>query len=226
MPDRRTSKVTERNWLARQIGQMAEDAAKEYQGCDAKLTLVKDYPWLVSRMHDLWNLLAAEQAMHMPLPERPPFATITVGNFASVPTLEHALQSRGYYIGNWAGNLMGCEKFTLLSELGTLDLYRASSAELGYPCGCKVKQNFEALEKIGAKKLPIESGAQLRLQYPGQQPLGEQCLMYMDPIACPDHCSSGVFSVEHGDDGLCLYGFCGDPEAFCEGDKIWVYTRT
>lgn len=196
----------------------------ERPGDDELLDQITGHPGFVSQTKELWERLAAEQAIRIPLLERQPFVTINVGNFASVPDLKQALTDGGYCIGDWADNLMGRPAFSLLTEPGTLDLYRSSNAELGYPNGCTVKESVEALEKIGAKKLPPEAGPQFRLQYPGQQPLGERCLMYMDTIAVSGG-SPGVFCVEHGGPGLWLYSSYAGPEFSCNADEVWVFAR-
>lgn len=220
MSDQRT---LEESGLPELLGRMTKDAAGKYRGGVAKLDLVKGHPEFVRQTHELWDRLVAEQAIRMPLLERPPFATIEVGTHKSVADLRQALIDGDFRIGSWAEDLMGRPEFTLLTEPVKPNLYMASNSELGYPNGCTVAQSFEALEKIGAVKLPPEAGAQFRLQY-SDQPLGEWRLMYMDPIA-----DSGgdlrVFDVARGDRGRWLSSSYARPGYFYYGYKVWVFAR-
>jgi len=158
MSDQRTLKES---GLPRQIGRMTEDAATIYWGGVAKLELAKGHPRFVKEMYQLWDRLASEQAIRMRLP----FATITVGNFNSVDDLRLELMYNGYRTNDWAEHLVIQSGFKLQTQPGTLSLCRASNLELGFPYGCDYMEGFKALEKIGAKKLPPETGAQFRMQY-------------------------------------------------------------
>lgn len=202
---------------------VARDLVRKHKINGTEFQHVLGHSSFASRFGAILNELANEHRLTQPLLERPPFATIEVGTYKSVADLRQALTEDGSRIGDWASNLMGRPEFTLLTEPAKLDLYTASNAELGYPNGCTVAQSFEALEKIGAVKLPHEAGAQYRLQYK-DQPLGEWRLMYMDPIADSDGCLE-VFGVEHIDGGLWLDGDYADPEDFCNGDGVWVFAR-
>ena len=195
----------------------------ERPGDDELLDLITGHPEFASQTHELWDRLAVEQAIRMPLIERPSFATIEVGTFKTVLDLKQALTDGKFRISDWVNNLMGRPKFTLLTEPAKLDLYMASNAELGYPNGCSVRESFEALEKIGAVKLPPEAGAQYRLQY-ADQFLGEWRLMYMDPITDSND-TLWVFDVGRHDDGPWLSCYCADPDDFCNGDEVWVFAR-
>ena len=180
-------------------------------------------PNFKTEQHRLMDRLAAEYVCNLPLIERPPFATIEVGTFKTVADLRQTLVASNFRIGNWASDLLDRPEFTLLTEPAKLDLYMASNAELGYPNGCTVAQSFEALEKIGAVKLPPEAGAQYRLRY-ADQPLNEWRLMYMDPIADSIGCLE-VLAVVRNDGGLWLYGDYASPSYFYVGGGVWVFAR-
>lgn len=202
---------------------VARDLVRKHKVNGTEFQYTLGHPSFASRLGTILSDLANEHRLTQPLIERPPFATIEVGTYKTAEDLRQALTEGGFRIGDWASNLMSRPEFTLRAEPAKLDLYVASNAELGYPNGCTVAQSFEALEKIGAIKLPPEAGAQYRLQYK-DQPLGEWRLMYMDPIT-DSHGYLLVFHVVHHDDGLWLYSYYAYPEDFCHGGKIWVFAR-
>jgi len=180
------------------------------------------HPDFKASHHALLDRLAAEYRQSRPILERPPFATIQLGTFKEVADLHRALLDGGFQIGNWADDLMSRPQF-VPSKPGSIQLFRATNAELGYPDGCTVAKSFAALEKLGAVKLPPDAMALLRLVYL-DQPLGERLLGYMEPI--PD--SRGylkVFYVVRYENGLWLRSYCAYPEHFYSGAEVWVFAR-
>jgi len=165
--------------------------------------------------------MAAEYRQSIPLINRPPFATIQIGTFRKVRQLRQALTDKKFRVSDYAGDLM--DRMTLVPKPTTLDLYRATNAELGLTQGGTVAQSFEAIAKIGGEKLPAEVGPYYRLNNP-DQPLGQWELMYMDPITDRDGYPR-VFYVEHDKDGLWLYGYYAYPEHFDNAEYVWVFGR-
>ena len=157
----------------------------------------------------------------IPLINRPPFATITIGTYRKVKELKRALTNAGNRISDYASDLM--DRMPLVSAPETWDLYGVSNAELGLTQGGTVAQSFKALAKVGDVKLPAEAGPYLRLAM-SDQPLGQWELMYMDPIADRGGCP-GVFNVGRGRGGLWLDGGDADPEHFCHAEDVWVFGR-
>jgi len=200
---------------------MGQDFAASYMGGSRKLELAKGHPDVVGRVHRLFDELAAEHELMLPLLERPPFATIQIGKFRKVKELKRALTDGGNRISDYASDLM--DRMPLVAEPETWDLHRATNAELGLTKGGTIAQSFEAIAKVGGIKLPPEVGPYLRLNNP-DQPMGEWELVYMDPIAgrlgCP-----GVFHVEHVKDGLWLGGCNAYPERFYGAEFVWVFGR-
>jgi hypothetical protein len=199
---------------------MCEDFAASYPGGTRKLELAKGHPDVKARVHGLFDELAVEHEMMLPLIERPP-STIQIGTFSEVKQLRQALVDGRFRISDYADDLLG--QITLVSEPDTLELYRATNAELGLTQGGTVAQSFEAITKIGGEKLPAEAGPQYRLQN-SDQPMGQWELIYMDPMPGRDG-YLGVFSVGHGRDGRWLHGDCAYPEYFYGADSVWVFGR-
>jgi hypothetical protein len=202
---------------------VARDLVRKYRINGTEFQYLLGHSSFASRFGEILNDLANEHRLTQPLIERPSFATIEVGTYKTTDDIRQALAAGNFRIGDWASDLMNRPEFTLLTEPAKLDLYMASNAELGYPNGCTVAQSFEALEKIGAVKLPPEAGAQYRLKY-ADQPLNEWRLMYMDPITGSDG-GLGVFSVERDGGGLWLDGRYAGPGRFYGGDYVWVFAR-
>lgn len=179
------------------------------------------HPDLAGRVDRIFGEMAAEYRQSIPLIKRPPFATIQIGTFRKVRQLRQKLTDGGYRVSDYAGDLM--DRMTLVTEPMTIDLYRATNAELGLTQGGTVAQSFEAIAKIGGEKLPAEVGPYYRLNNPDQK-LGERELMYMDPITGRYGCPR-VFSVDHDRDGVWLGGCRAHPEGFCRAERVWVFGR-
>jgi hypothetical protein len=179
------------------------------------------HPEFKRRHHTLLDELTREYVQMLPLLERPPFATIQVGNFKNVKALRQALSDNNRKVSDWGNDILG--RITLVSEPTTIDLYKATNAELGLTQGGTVAQTFEAIAKIGGEKLPAESGPQYRLQNSDQK-LGEWELMYMDPIT-DRYGDPSVFRVERDEGGLWLCGGAADPDDIYYAEDVWVFGR-
>lgn len=176
---------------------------------------------LVPQLEKMFTDMATEYRLSKPLIERPPFATIQIGTFKNLNDLRSALKNAKCNVSDYADDLLG--RITLATEPMTLDLYRASNAELGLTKGGTVAQTFEAIDKIGGEKLPAETGPQYRLQNLDQK-LGEWELIYMDPIF-GRYGYPCVFYVAHYEDGLWLRGNYARPDGFFDADSLWVFGR-
>jgi len=179
------------------------------------------HPDLVPQLDTMFGGMAAEYRQNIPLINRPPFMTIQIGTFRKVKQLRQALTDKEFRVSDYASDLM--ERMTLVAEPMTIDLYRATNAELGLTKGGTVAQSFEAITKVGGIKLPPEVGPYLRLNSP-DQPMGEWELVYMDPIADRNGYPS-VFHVGHDRDGLWLNGSIARPEDFYSAGIVWVFGR-
>jgi len=176
---------------------------------------------LVPQLDKMFGSMADEYRLSKPLMERPPFMSIQIGTFEDVKALRRALKAAKCNVSDWAGDLM--DRMPLATEPMTIDLYRATNAELGLTKGGTVAQSFAAIAKFGGEKLPAEAGPQYRLQNPDQK-LGEWELVYMDPI--PDRLGCPyVFYVAHYEDGLWLRGYIASPDYFCFAGGVWVFGR-
>lgn len=179
------------------------------------------HPDLVPQLDKMFGGMAAEYRQRIPLLERPPFATIQIGTFKKVKQICQALADKKFRVSGYASDLM--DRMALVTEPMTIDLYRATNAELGLTQGGTVAQSFEAIAKIGGEKLPAEVGPYWRLNNP-DQPMGQWELMYMDPVTDRDG-YPGVFNVVHDEDGLWLYGYYARPESSCSAEYVWVFGR-
>ncbi|MEK7142719.1 MAG: hypothetical protein AAB785_00745 [Patescibacteria group bacterium] len=189
--------------LARHMGRMVEDASRKYHGGAQKLELVKGHPEFQKRLFGLFDELAAEREAMLSLIGRSPFAKIQIGTFGNAQDLRRALIDGNNRIERGADDLLG--RITLVSEPATLDLYRATNAELGLSRGGTAAQLFDAIEKIGGEKLPAEAGPQYRLQNP-DQPVGGWELVFSDPLTYCDG-FHGMFSVRLDGGDRWLQGF-------------------
>ena len=220
MPDQRTSVS---DGLARELGRMVEDAARNYRGGTKKANLAKGHPNFVERTYELWDNLAAEQALRLPIIERPAWKTIKLGVHENADSYRQALKKAGYEIGRRANDMMGHPNFKIVAKSVDVELVVVTVAELGFPDGATRKDIYEKALSLGFQLCPPEVGPSLRLQYP-DQPNGEWLLIGMEPIA-----DSGgalfVFYVEHDDYGRWLYGHYGYPGYVWRGSSRWLFVR-
>lgn len=221
--DQRTS-TTEivSDGLAELLGRMVKDAAKKYRGGTAKAELAKGHPDFIERFHRLLDDLAKEQAIRLPIIERPAWKTIQLGAHKDADTYRAALKQSGFRIGNWANDILGKPAFTV-SEPTEIDLVIVSVAELGFPNGAPRQKIYDKAESLGLSRCPAEVGPALRLQYP-DQPNGEWLLIGMEPISDSDGILR-VFNVGHDDYDQWLSSNFGDSSYFWLGDDRWVFVR-
>ncbi len=220
MNNQRTSVKPVSEGLAELLGRMVKDASCKYPGGTDKLELVKGDPDFISELYRHFDARAKKRAQDLSIITRSPFATIKIGMFKNVRAMRRALSDNKCRVSDYASELM--DLMILAKEPMTLDLYRASNAELGLTQGGSVAQSFEAITKIGGVKLPAEAGPQYHLQNTNQK-LDEWKLMYMDPITDNSGYLS-VFSVGH-DRGMWLHGDNARPDGFYSAVHVWVFGR-
>lgn len=180
---------------------------------------------LAGQLDEMFDSMATEYRLNKLLIERPPFMSIQIGTFENVKAMRQALKDAKCNVSDYASDLMDdlMDRMTLVAEPTTLDLYKATNAELGLTQGGTIAQSFEAIAKFGGVKLPAEAGPQYRLQNSDQK-LGEWELMCMDPIA-GRYGYPCVFCVAHDGGGLWLDGRFARPGYFYFADFVWVFGR-
>ncbi len=207
--------------LAKQLGRMVEDAARNYSGGTQKAELAKGHPQFVERFCNLLDELADERAQTVSVVERPPWKIIQLGMHRTAAELRQAILDGGNKIGRWGGDIL--DRITIAPKPINVKLFSATNTELGLPSGAYVKDTYIRIRALGYKLCPAEVGPQLRRQW-SDQPMGDSRLVAMEQIAD----SSGylrVFRVAHDYDGQYLYGDYGYPVDFWIGNDRWVFCR-
>lgn len=207
--------------LAELLGRMVKDAAKKYQGGTAKADLVKGHPDFVERTYDLWDILADEQALRLPIIERPAWKVLqrTCNDAKSYIS---ALESGGYKIANWARNIMNKPAFMAGFYVDSIELMLATTKELTGKDAATTAEVFEAIRKVGSL-CPAWAGPELRKQY-SDQPNGEWLHIAMEPIADSDG-DLNVFHVGHDGDYRWLHSHDGRPGSVWDGNYRWLFVR-
>ncbi|MCX6810610.1 MAG: hypothetical protein NTY30_02650 [Candidatus Berkelbacteria bacterium] len=214
MSDQRT---LEESGLPELLGRMTKDAAMKYNGGIARLDLVKGHPEFVNQTYGLWDRLATEQALRLPLIQRPPFLVARVGTLKTEADYRQSLTVTDPVcnISKWAGDITGKSAFTasIPQMEEDVEFVWASNEELGYPNGATRIQSYEAGLKLGWKPCLASDAYEIRRRYLNQ-PLGEWMLIAHEPIADSDGLPK-VFRVEHHVDGLWINTNYGNP------DNVW-----
>jgi hypothetical protein len=226
MLDQRTSETTQltSDGVARQLGRQVEDATRNYRGGTEKAELAKGHPDFNEQLYGLYDKLAAEQALRLPVLQRPAWKTIKLGTgLKTSKDFINAIEKAGGKVSDWARNILGRKAFTASAEPMELDLVVVSVAELGFPGGATLKDIYAKAKTFGLELCPCEVGPQLRPQYM-DQPNGEWLLVAMEPITASDG-GPDVFSVAHGGFGRWLSTNSGYPGYVWSGSRRWVFVR-
>jgi len=150
-----------------------------------------------------------------------PSTFIQIGTYSKMKDLCRAIYEKDMDITPYAE--MMTKEIILSSNLEKVDIYEATNAELGFPCGCSTKETFEAIDSIGGIKLVPEVGLYLRIRY-SDQDKNELALVYMDPIyVCQGH-EPRIFGLFTNSEGKLTIGGRYVPE-FYDGKKKWIYSR-
>lgn len=153
--------------------------------------------------------------------EFPTWKTLKLGTHKDAAALKQSLVDEGFKIGFWAEDVFG--KVTVSSEEKDVDLVVLSVAELGFKKGARYDQICAKAQELGLELCPDEVGPQLRKQYK-DQPKGEWIVVAMKALADSDG-DLIVFNVGHGDDGLWLSGYHGDPGSHWVAGDRFVFVR-
>lgn len=190
--------------------------------CMADLQGAMSHPEFKSRIHGLVDELAAKYSRSLNLAKRTPFASIEVGTFKAVEDLRRAVEACEFRLLDWTSKLITMPDF-ILAEHSTLPLYEVTNDELGFPNGCTMAESYVAIKGIGGEILPPEAAFQYCIQYPDQL-LRDWRVMYMNPVCGVG--SPSIFRITNFDHDRRLSSTSFIPGLRCNGDWIWVYTKS
>jgi len=209
--------------LAELLGRMIKDAAKKYQGGNTKADLAKGHPDFAERTYDLWDILAAEQALRLPIIERPAWKIVKLGIHKNADEYRTAIKSAGGRISNWADDILSKPAFTVSDQPTDIDLVLVTVAELGYEKGATRAEIYKRAAEFGLEPCPAEVGPALREQYMDQSK-GEWIIVGMEPIV-GSYGDPFIFDVEHDANALWLDDNYGGPDDVWDADIRWVFVR-
>lgn len=199
-------------------------ATKNYPGGKEKLELAKRHPDFRKEIWETLDRLASEQALRLPVIERPVWKTIQLGTgLKTVNDFCNAIQKAGGRVGDWAKDIMGKPAFTVSDQPTDIDLIIVTVAELGFPKGATRKDIYAKAQSLGLSLCPPEVGPQLRLQYM-DQPNNEYLLIGMEPIA-DSNGDLSVFNVEHAGNAHWLDCHYDSPGNVWYDYNRWVFVR-
>jgi len=208
------------NGLARELGRMVEDAARKYSGGNIKAELAKGHPDLIKRTYQLWDNLAAEQALRLPIIRRPAWKTIELGIQSNVDGYREALKQNGFRISDKANDIMG--KLIVMNQSYTVDLVFVTVAELGFPAGATREDIYKRALSLGLSLCPPEVGPALRLAYPDQS---SASWVLVGTNLITDSYDPYVFNISHIDGDCWLDISPGGPDDHWSGFSHWVFCR-
>lgn len=140
-----------------------------------KQFLRKENPWV--KIREVWK-------------------TLTIGGVAKDGLLLRLAD--GFFVSNWARDIMSKPEFTTLPESVEVQLTRAKVRDLGFKKAPTTSELFARIKEVG-DLCPAEVGPHIRLAL-NDQLNGDWFSVAMEPITDSDG-GRGVFSVERYDDG-------------------------
>ncbi len=147
------------------------------------------------------------------------FKTITLGLHKTADAYRKALETDGYRIGDYAGQIL--KKIEVAQTETQVDLVVLTVAELGFKDGARRDAIYAKALEFGLQLCPAEVGPALCLVYK-DQPRGEWLRIGMEPLA-----GSGgylrVFVVGNDDGDRWLYSSFGYPDDFWRAGDRWVF---
>lgn len=186
------------------VEQVFRDIVRKGNIVGPELQHVLGHPDFVKELSTIVNSKVAEYRQKLPLVERPSWKTIELCTCNSPNALRKELIDAGFRIGEWGDDIL--KRIKVVGKKVSLDLYLFTVGEL---CGKNSpwKDIWAKLDELGFAKVPAETGAELRKQYP-DQPVGEWVWIVMEPITDSDGIL-GVFDVGCDSVGRWLSGFYG-----------------
>lgn len=209
--------------LAKHLGRMVEDAMPDYPGGTAKAELAKGHPGFSDELYELIDSLAVEQALRLPLMQRPTWKVLN-RTCSNAKGYTADLKAGGFQkIGDWANHIMKKHGFKKGFDVTSVELGSATGKELTGSDEPTTAKIHDAIRRVGGELCPAWVGPELRKQYP-DQPNGEVLIIAMETIA-----DSGgyprVFSVGHDGSGRWLSTRWDYPAYRWLGNDRWVFLR-
>lgn len=166
------------------------------------------------RKENPWEVPSVKQ-----FPQFPVFKTLTLGGLHKSPKDYHkALESAGFRIGNYAGQVL--KKISIARAETEVDLVLVTAAELGFKDGARRDAIYARAIELGLKLCPAEVALALRLA-DSEDPW---VVVGMKPVADSDG-NLFVFYVNADGNGWWLDCICGSPGDFWPGEVPWVFVR-
>ena len=222
----RTSDKPVSEGLARQLGRMVEDAARNYPGGTAKAELAKGHPDFVRQFYKFLNHLVKEREINLPIAEWPSDKTIRLGIHRNVNGLRNALKEIGCKISHYADGILDQLTFTVSPIETEVDLMIVTLANLGFSKGAICKDIYDKAIMLGLSLCPPEVGPESLLQIQGGLQKGNRFIIGMEPIVSDGNLV--VFNVENHYSGLQWLGASsGNPSRFWKDNPRtrWVFAR-
>jgi len=151
----------------------------------------------------------------------PIWRTITLGLHPSVVAYTTVIESANFKIGDYARQMLA--KMAIATEPITLELFSATTAELGFINGATFAQICARIKELGYEFCPAEVGPAARIAYP-DQPNGEWRRIVMETITDSGGDPS-VFNLGR-DGGLWLDSRWIDPDFVWGPAYRWVFGRS
>jgi len=208
--------------VARQLGRQVEDATRKYKGGTERAQLAMGHPNFSEEWYSFLSRLAEEQALRLPLIQRPTWKVLTrTCDDANGYTAD--LKAGGFRIGDWAADIMKKPGFKKGFDITSLELVTATGTELTGKETPTTAEIFEGIHNANGDLLPAWAGPELRKQYP-DQPNGEVLIIAMETIAGSGG-SPYVFGVGHDVNDRWLGTGWDSSDYRWDGSFRWVFLR-
>jgi hypothetical protein len=168
--------------------------------------------------------IARDRAVGKPAAETPPWRSVNIGSYGSVPRLREALRQKRCRIGPVVAEIFDHPAFTVSRTRARVQLVSLSVAELGLADkNASLAEIYARAHRLGFELCPAEIAPQLRLQYMNQ-PLGEFLHIAMEPIPT----RSGrpvILVVANGGEGLHILSSDGGRDLRPPASTRFVFVR-
>jgi len=227
-----TQRTSVSDGLTRQVLRMDEDFVRQYPGGTAKLELAKGHPDVKARTYALWEQLAKERELMLPLTDRGPRYTAETGEFKTPEELIAAYEEAGgkYYDRFYPTDLLSRVKLT--QEKGSMiESYRVTPSDLGHTENRTRRDTIYAeAGHLGFGQLIQEYGALLALKLARQLKetgtcdleIGEWFVVATEPIVGSDG-RLRLLVVKRHEDGVYLDWYYGYPDYEWDPDSQFLF---
>lgn len=177
----------------------------------------------------IWNLIdcsADEQALRLPIIQRPPFMMIQLGvGPRSGKDFIKAITDAGGGVSKLAAEILDSGIIAMIDQPTKLDLVAVSGIELGFSSGVTLRNIYAKIQAFGLELGPLEMILQLGLQYSNQLCSGwaEYVFVGTGPITVSG-VGQRVFAITACNDAGC---YLGTEDFYNVFDPInrWMFCR-